>query len=237
MKQKFYAVRRGRQTGIYLDWDSCKEQVEGFAGAQYKSFSTREEAAQYLAGQDPKTASPVKKGSGQSSSSEPIPPGHVVIYSDGACSGNPGRGGYGTVVLYGDQRRELSAGFRRTTNNRMEIWGCIAGLDAIEERSDITLYSDSRYVVNAISKGWAETWRSRGWNRKVEGELVPALNADLWARMLDLCEWHRVTFRWVRGHDGNVENERCDELARAAAASDNLQPDLFYERGTQSSRS
>jgi ribonuclease HI len=232
MKQKFYAVRKGRQSGIYLDWDTCKKQVEGFAGAQYKSFSTREEAAQYLAGQESAASATAKKASRESSPPEPIPAGHVVIYADGACSGNPGKGGYGTVVLSGDQRRELSAGFRRTTNNRMEILGCIAGLDAIEERSDIILYSDSRYVVDASTKGWAEAWRSRGWNRKVEGELVPALNSDLWARMLDLCEWHRVQFRWVRGHDGNVENERCDELARAAAASDNLQVDTGYEKGS-----
>lgn len=230
MKQKYYAVRKGRQAGIYSDWDSCKSQVEGFAGAQYKSFSTREDAAQYLAGQNSAAADAGKKTPRESSPPEPIPAGHVVIYADGACSGNPGRGGYGTVVLYGDQRRELSAGFRRTTNNRMEILGCIAGLDAIEERSDIMIFSDSKYVVDAVTKGWAETWRSRGWNRKVDGELIPASNADLWARMLDLCEWHRVKFRWVRGHDGNVENERCDELARAAAASENLGLDTGYEK-------
>ena len=230
MKQKYYAVRKGRQAGIYQDWESCKAQVDGFAGAQYKSFSTREDAAQYLAGQTSASSAPGKSAPRERSLPEPIPAGQIVIYADGACSGNPGKGGYGTVVLYGDQRRELSAGFRRTTNNRMEILGCIAGLDAIEERSDITLYSDSRYVVDAVTKGWAETWRSRGWNRKVEGELVPALNSDLWARMLDLCEWHRVNFRWVRGHDGNIENERCDELARAAAASENLEVDKGYEK-------
>jgi ribonuclease HI len=230
MKQKYYAVRKGRQTGIYQDWDSCKTQVDGFAGAQYKSFSTREEAARYLEGQSPAPAASAPRTPREPSVSPPIPAGHVVIYADGACSGNPGRGGYGTVILHGGQRRELSDGFRRTTNNRMEILGCIAGLDAIEERSDITLYSDSKYVVDTITKGWAETWRGRGWNRKVDGELVPASNADLWARMLDLCEWHRVRFQWVRGHDGNVENERCDELARAAAASENLQVDVFYEK-------
>ncbi len=233
MKQKYYAVRKGRQAGIYLDWDTCRKHVEGFAGAQYKSFSTREEAARYLAGQDPAGSSAAKKAPrGSSPSSDPIPEGLVVIYADGACSGNPGKGGYGTVLLFGNQRRELSGGFRRTTNNRMEILGCIAGLDAVEERSDVILYSDSRYVVDATTKGWAAAWRSRGWNRKVEGELVPALNSDLWARLLDLCEWHRVQFRWVRGHDGNVENERCDELARAAAASDDLQPDTGYEKGS-----
>jgi ribonuclease HI len=232
MKQKYYAVRKGRQSGIYQDWDTCKAQVDGFAGAQYKSFSTKEDAVRYLAGQDSAAPASGPKPPPERSTHERVPAGHVVIYADGACSGNPGRGGYGTVVLSGDERKELSAGFRRTTNNRMEILGCIAGLDAIEERSDVTIYSDSKYVVDAVTKGWAETWRSRGWNRKVEGELVPASNADLWARMLDLCEWHRVKFRWVRGHDGNIENERCDELARAAAASDNLQPDAFYEKSS-----
>jgi ribonuclease HI len=232
MKQKYYAVRTGRQPGIYQDWDSCKAQVDGFAGAQYKSFTTREEAAQYLAGQNSSNPLQARKEPHKATNAGPIPPGHIVMYADGACSGNPGRGGYGTVVLYDDHRKEYSAGFRRTTNNRMEIMGCVAGLESIEERSDITLYSDSKYVVDAITKSWAETWRSRGWNRKVEGELVPASNADLWARMLDLCEWHRVKFVWVRGHDGNVENERCDELARAAAASENLGIDVFYEKGS-----
>jgi ribonuclease HI len=232
MKQKYYAVRKGRQAGIYLDWDTCKAQVEGFAGAQYKSFSTREDAAQYLAGQGPVASSRGPAAARESSAPAPIPPGHVVIYADGACSGNPGRGGYGTVILYADQRRELSAGFRRTTNNRMEIMGCIAGLDSIEVPSDITVYSDSKYVVDAITKSWAETWRSRDWNRKVDGELVPASNPDLWERMLDLCDWHRVKFQWVRGHDGNVENERCDELARAAAAAENLPADSYYEKSS-----
>jgi len=242
MKQKYYAVRKGRQAGIYPDWDTCKAQVDGYAGAQYKSFSTREDAELYLkgAGREPDRAKP--QGQDQQPSAPgtkavripavqaPVPAGHVVIYADGACSGNPGPGGYGTVILCGSQRKELSAGFRRTTNNRMEILGCIAGLESIEKPSDITIYSDSKYVVDAVTKSWAETWRSRGWNRKVDNELVPALNADLWARLLDLCEWHRVRFLWVRGHDGNIENERCDELARAAATSENLPADAFYER-------
>jgi len=235
MKQrKYYAVRKGRQPGIYQDWDSCKAQVDGFAGAQYKSFSTREDAAQYLAGQNLEVSAPGKKVLHEKSPSIPatIPAGHVVIYADGACSGNPGPGGYGTVLLYGDQRKEFSAGYRRTTNNRMEILGCIAGLEALSEPAEVTVYSDSSYVVNAITKSWAETWRTRGWNRKVDGELVPASNADLWARLLDLCERYTVRFKWVRGHDGNVENERCDELARAAAALGNLQIDAFYEKGS-----
>ncbi len=231
MKKKYYAVRKGRQPGIYQDWDTCKEQVDGFAGAQYKSFSTSEDAKRYLAGENSVSTPPRPRVSHEPSSSADVRPGHVVIYADGACSGNPGRGGYGTVVLQGDQRKEFSAGFRRTTNNRMEILGCIVGLESVEKPSDVTLYSDSRYVVDAITKSWAETWRSRGWNRKVDNELVPALNADLWARLLDLCSWHRVRFHWVRGHDGNLENERCDVLARAAAASENLGIDTFYEKG------
>jgi len=231
MKQrKYYAVRQGRRPGIYHDWDACKAEVDGFAGAQYKSFSTREDAELYLKGQNQQPSLPGTKPLAKPSTHELVPEGHVVIYADGACSGNPGPGGYGTVVLNGEQRRELSAGFRRTTNNRMEILGCIAGLEALSEPADVTVYSDSKYVVDAITKSWAETWRSRGWKRKVENELVPALNADLWARLLDLCDRHRVRFKWVRGHDGNIENERCDVLARAATTSENLATDAFYEK-------
>src|SRR5690242_18996060 len=116
MKQKFYAVRKGRQPGIYSDWDSCKRQVEGFAGAQYKSFSTREEAARFIAGEHSTPPAAGNSTPRVQPAPEPIPAGHAVIYADGAASGNPGPGGYGTVVLFGDQRRELSAGFRRTTN-------------------------------------------------------------------------------------------------------------------------
>jgi ribonuclease HI len=144
MKKQYYAVRKGYEPGIYRTWDDCKVQVEGFAGAQYKGFATREEAEEFLNGTSaPSAKKAAGAAPGESAPDEPIPPGTVVIYADGACSGNPGPGGYGTVVLYGTTRKELSAGFRKTTNNRMEMLGVIAGLETLSERSVVTVYSDS----------------------------------------------------------------------------------------------
>jgi ribonuclease HI len=232
VKKKYYAVRQGYQPGIYLSWDDCKVQVEGFAGAKYKGFATREEAEQFMNGNSAASATqprlPVRLPEQPAAE---IPPGQVVIYADGACSGNPGPGGYGTVVLEGKSRKELSAGFRKTTNNRMEMLGCIAGLETLTKPTTVTIYSDSSYVVNAITKGWAVKWRSNGWQRKAEnGEFEDAKNADLWAQLLELCEFHKVRFEWVRGHSGNKENERCDVLAVAAAAAAELGIDIQYER-------
>lgn len=151
----------------------------------------------------------------------------VTIYSDGACLGNPGRGGYGTLLVYRDARKELSAGYRLTTNNRMELLGAIKGLEALKEPCNVTLYCDSEYVVNGIERGWARRWRANGWMRNRE---ETALNADLWQRLLDLCDRHEVKFVWVRGHAGNSENERCDQLAFAAARGATLEVDEGYER-------
>ena len=151
----------------------------------------------------------------------------VEIYTDGACTGNPGPGGYGVILAYGDKRRELSAGYRRTTNNRMEIMAAIAGLEALKYPCDVTLYSDSQYVVNSISKGWAKRWRANGWMRNKAEE---AINPDLWQILLDLCDKHSVTFSWVRGHAGHAENERCDRLSVAAAGGKDLLIDEGYER-------
>lgn len=151
----------------------------------------------------------------------------VFIYSDGACTGNPGPGGYGTVLLYNGHRKELSGGFRLTTNNRMELLGAIAGLRALKERCNVTLISDSIYVVKAMQQQWPVRWRANGW--KLD-KRRPALNADLWQEMLDLCEQHDVTFKWVRGHNGDAENERCDALAVAASRGGGLEVDDGYER-------
>lgn len=150
----------------------------------------------------------------------------VTIYTDGACSGNPGAGGYGTVLLYGSARKELSEGYHLTTNNRMEILAVIKGLEALKENCQVTLYSDSKYVVNAIEKGWLKKWKANGWKRN-KNEIV--LNVDLWQRLVPLLEKHNVTFVWVKGHADNKENERCDFLARQAISSGNLKYDTNYK--------
>ena len=150
-----------------------------------------------------------------------------MLFSDGACLGNPGPGGYGVILAYGEHRRELSGGFRKTTNNRMEVTAAIKGMDALTERCAVTLVSDSEYLVNAIAKRWVFGWRSRGWRR--EGRIIP--NADLWDQVLRLIEFHQVAVEWTRGHAGHPENERCDLLARTAASGPNLPPDVGYENG------
>ncbi|MCL4441014.1 MAG: ribonuclease HI [Firmicutes bacterium] len=148
---------------------------------------------------------------------------NVTIYTDGACSGNPGPGGYGVVMLYKDPVPARIAGFRDTTNNRMEILAAIVGLESLQERCNVTIYTDSQYLINAIEKGWAKKWRANGWMRNKK---EPALNADLWERLLKLCERHNVKFVWVRGHSGNPENERCDRLAVEASKQPDLPPDI-----------
>ena len=152
--------------------------------------------------------------------------GAVIIYTDGACLGNPGPGGYGVVLLSDGNRKELSGGFRETTNNRMELMAAIVGLEALNDTGKVTLYSDSKYVVDAVAKGWAKRWRTNGWMRN---RREAALNPDLWERLLTLAEGHQVDFRWVRGHRGVVENERVDRLATTAARGRDLPPDPGYQ--------
>jgi ribonuclease HI len=154
------------------------------------------------------------------------PPKTVTIYTDGACIGNPGPGGYGVVMLYGKHRKELAGGFRLTTNNRMELFAAIVGLEALKSRCLVKLYSDSQYVVQAMREGWALRWRSRGWKRNKKDK---AVNPDLWARLLDASSRHDVEFLWVKGHAGIPENERCDYLAETAATGKDLPPDEGYE--------
>ncbi|MDR1669514.1 MAG: ribonuclease HI [Oscillospiraceae bacterium] len=137
----------------------------------------------------------------------------VTLYTDGACSGNPGPGGWGCILRYGETEREMSGGEPQTTNNRMELTAVIKGLEALREPCAVTLYSDSRYVTDALSKGWAKNWQMRGW---VKHDKSPALNPDLWGTLLALCETHRVEPRWVRGHAENAFNNRCDALAVSA---------------------
>ena len=134
----------------------------------------------------------------------------VTIYTDGACSGNPGPGGWGAILEYMGHEKELSGGEKNTTNNRMELTAVIKALQALKEPCTVELYSDSKYVLDALQKGWAVSWRKRGW---IKSDKKPALNPDLWETLLDLVETHDVRYHWVKGHASNPKNNRCDELA------------------------
>ena len=136
----------------------------------------------------------------------------VELYSDGACSGNPGPGGYGTILVYKETEKEFSGGDAATTNNRMELTGAIVGLEALKCPCEVTVYSDSKYLVDAINQKWVYSWQKNGWKR---ADKKPALNVDLWQKLLPLLEKHNVTFVWVKGHNGHPYNERCDRLAVA----------------------
>ena len=241
-KKKYYAVVKGRRAGIYDEWfgdGGAEMQISGVPGAVYKSFDTRAAAEAWFehlsksCAKNPVAPAPKPgKGArqtpaGQQSAPNAVP--DVCIYTDGACIRNPGPGGYGVVLIYDEHRKELSGGFRRTTNNRMEIMAAIVGLKALKKRCCVTIYSDSRYLVNAMTKGWARRWQANGWKRYQD---EPALNADLWEQMLELCSRHDTNFVWVRGHAGHAENERCDELAVLAARNGDLQADKNYESGS-----
>jgi len=257
MKKKYYAVAKGHKPGIYDQWfgeNGAKVHIDGFSNAVFKKFSTLEDAIFWLkeitGKNDFRTAgnpanlitsskqdqSAQKSGIGSiksdpavSSKKTPCPSsGQVVIYTDGACIKNPGPGGFGAVLKFKGCRKEISGGYRKTTNNRMEMMACIEGLRTLKKSCSVVIYSDSKYVVNAIEKGWVQKWRSNRWMRtKTES----AENVDLWEEMLKLCEKHKVEFKWVKGHAGNPENERCDQLARQNALKSNLPPDSAYERG------
>jgi ribonuclease HI len=149
----------------------------------------------------------------------------VVLYTDGACSGNPGPGGYGAILEFGGHTKELSGGFQNTTNNRMEMMAVIMGLSALKEPCSVTVYSDSRYVVDAVEKGWAKRWQANNWMRNKKDR---ARNVDLWKELLKLLEKHRVTFKWIKGHNDQPQNERCDQLAVTAAGLPGLPADEEY---------
>jgi ribonuclease HI len=253
-KNKFYAVVQGRKPGIYDEWfgaHGAEVQIKGFAGAVFKGFTFRRDAeawfnkssAETTAGQQSMPFVFGEKAAIQHESSNrpkriiedrdhigkqtAMVGERVAIYTDGGCSKNPGPGGYGVVILHDNNRRELSGGYARTTNNRMELMGCIKGLEALDGQSPVTVHSDSQYVVNGITKGWARRWKRNNWMRNKE---EAAENSDLWSQLLELCEKHDVQFQWVRGHNGNRENERCDRLAVEMSRSADLPPDPGYGR-------
>jgi len=213
--------------------------VEGFPEAVYKGFYTREEAINWLKEFSPealrKFAPNLVEYIDEESDSSPtlaetstelLKSGKVVMFTDGSANPHTGAGGYGVVLKYKEKVKELSGGFRKTTNNRMEIIACIEGLRALKKRSEVVVFSDSQYVVNSISKGWARKWRAQNWMRN---DKERAENADLWAQLLELCDQHDVEFRWVKSHNGTKENERCDQLALEAAQKRNLPADEGYE--------
>jgi len=154
----------------------------------------------------------------------------VEIFTDGSCTGNPGPGGYGAILRYKGTVKALSAGFADTTNNRMELMGVIAALECLKEPCEVVVTTDSQYVVNGIEKGWAIKWKANGWMRNQKEK---AQNSDLWDRLLNAMARHKVTFKWIRGHSGHEENERCDRLAAAAAARDRLPADVWFSKNYQ----
>ena len=151
---------------------------------------------------------------------------HIEIFTDGACSGNPGKGGYGVILKYNDTTKELSEGFKLTTNNRMEILGAIKGLETLNQPCKVTLYSDSKYLVDSVNQGWIIKWQKNNWYRTKSEK---AKNVDLFKRLLTQMNRHQVEFVWVKGHAGHEENERCDQLATGAILNDVLSDDNIEE--------
>jgi ribonuclease HI len=150
----------------------------------------------------------------------------VLIHTDGACKGNPGPGAYGAVLVSGRHRKEISGGFRLTTNNRMELRAAIAALELLSEPCEVELHSDSKYLVQAITEKWLDGWKRRGW---MTSDKKPVKNQDLWLHLLAAMAPHRIDWRWVKGHAGHAENERCDELANLAVVGKELQNDTGFE--------
>jgi ribonuclease HI len=245
-KKRIYVVVEGKIPGFYTSWagpNGAQEQVSGVAGAKFKGFGKIEEAKAWLKeiGRtdilERINAKPATPSSANVKAEDEIfidknsRISNVIMYSDGSSINNPGPGGYGIVLKAGKKRKELGGGFRKTTNNRMELMGCIVGLETLKKKCTVTLYSDSQYVVKGITEGWAEKWQRQGWQTSTK---QPAENADLWSRLLDLCDRHEVTLKWVKGHAGNPENERCDEIANEWSQRDDLPPDENFEsRKTQ----
>jgi ribonuclease HI len=223
--KNFYAVAKGLKPGIYTNWPDAKAQIDRFAGALYKGFATYKEAEEWLKKPVLRPAS-IRKGPESTPAHNVHDKNRVAIYTDGGSSGNPGPGGYGVIQIYNGKIKERTGGFRFTTNNRMELMGVIVALRELEYRElPVTVYTDSSYVVNGITKGWAKKWRSNKW---IKSDKQPAVNPDLWGELLDLAAELDVTFVWVKGHAGNTYNERCDELAVSSAKQKGLPEDKGY---------
>lgn len=228
MTKKFYAVRTGRKTGIFLSWDECRAQVEGFGGARYKSFLSEEEARSWLTAAQPLAAlfdeavahpvrrTPARVAHGACREEAPAPEADLChVYTDGSCLRNPnGPGGWAVcIVRAGEVETTLSGGDPSTTNNRMEMMAAIEALRHLPKREPIVLSTDSQYLKNGITK-WMFSWKRRGW-KKADGS--PVLNRELWQELDALIAGRRIVFRWVKGHAGHRYNEMCDRLAKKEA--------------------
>ena len=226
--RKIYAVRQGRQTGLFNTWAACEAQVKGYAGARYKGFTDAAAAMVWLQGSDGQTelfAAPPKTNPARKSAvdkpapdqaAEAVPPDYV-IYTDGSCLRNPdGPGGWAAVIM--DPREgtkiELHAGTPSTTNNRMELSAAIAALGHVPAAAVVDLYTDSQYLKNAFTKQWLAGWTRTGWKTAAGSEVK---NQDRWRQLDELFSSRTVRFHWVKGHVGVEHNERCDELARSEA--------------------
>lgn len=235
--KKIYAVFQGHQPGLFTSWDEAAEQVKGFKGAKYKSFPNQSEAVSWLrecvlASKDPVAQNlidlikkQIETGNVPAKSKLAARDSRIIIHTDGGAAPNPGVGGYGIVIQKGNHRKELSAGYELTTNNRMEMLGVIVALQALKEPSEVLLHTDSKYVVDSITKRWVYGWMKRGW-KKSDGNRPE--NVDLWQRLLPLLKQHEVEFRWVKGHAGNTENERCDALVAEGRNAKPLLVDTGY---------
>ncbi len=232
-KKKFYAVKRGRVTGLFLTWDECNAQVKGFPGAVFKGFSTEQEAKDWLSGatetnllfpadagtetrKHSKKPTPRLVPASPATENEPL--ADYTVYTDGSCLRNPdGPGGYAAVIIstQDGEIREISGGEPSTTNNRMELRAGIEALRALPNGATVDFYTDSQYMKNAFTKYWLRNWKRNGW-KTATGE--PVKNQDLWRTLDEAFSLHNVRFHWVKGHAGNCWNERCDELARGEAA-------------------
>ena len=231
--KKVYAVKIGRQTGLFSTWAECEKQIKGYSGAKFKGFENAQEALAWLAAPvsnmpaEKRDTSRRKSFSSLNSPTDKPPQKRIspsqaadtdyTVYTDGSCLRNPdGPGGWAAVILNGKtgELQELHAGSPSTTNNRMELSAAICALSAIEEGASVTLYTDSQYLKNAFSKHWLSNWKRNGW-KTAKGTDV--LNKDLWLKLDLLFQKHRIAFHWVKGHAGNPHNERCDTLARAEA--------------------
>ena len=240
-QKQYYIVVRGRKPGLYTTWfgdDGASKQVENFTDAIYKGFYNKEDALIWLRGVSEETvrkyapnllelvdySAPIKV---VDTDIELLKEGKVIMHTDGCALGSPGAGGFAAILRYQHREKEISGGFQETTNNRMELIACIEGLKALKQKSSVIVFSDSKYLIDSINNKWIYKWRNIKWV-KSKNRKVP--NADLWKTLLELIEQHEVEFRWIRGHNIDRSNQRCDFLAREAAQTENLPLDIGFNK-------